>query len=60
MSPVLWAIPLGIIGLILGGLLFLHVRKLGEQRFPKGYLRQLVYPFRNDPKTAEVVDPSGR
>jgi sterol desaturase/sphingolipid hydroxylase (fatty acid hydroxylase superfamily) len=33
---------------------------LGEERFPKGYLRQLVYPFRNDPKTAEVVDPSGR
>ncbi len=35
MSPVLWAIPLGIIGLILGGLLFLHVRKLGEQRTKK-------------------------
>jgi lathosterol oxidase len=33
---------------------------LGEERFPKGYLRQLVYPFWNDPKTAEVVDPSGR
>ena len=32
---VLWAIPLGIIGLILGGLLFLHVRKLGEQRTKK-------------------------
>ena len=35
MSPVLWAIPLVIIGLILGGLLFLHVRKLGEQRTKK-------------------------
>ena len=33
---------------------------LGEEQFPKGYLRQLVYPFRNDPKTADVVDPSGR
>ena len=33
---------------------------LGQERFPKGYLRQLVYPFRNDPKTAEVVDPSAR
>ena len=35
MSSVLWAIPLVIIGLILGGLLFLHVRKLGEQRTKK-------------------------
>ena len=35
MSPVLWAIPLAIIALILGGLLFLHVRKLSEQRTKK-------------------------
>ena len=35
MSPVLWAIPLVIIAAILGGLLFLHVRKLGEQRTKK-------------------------
>ncbi|MEE2886222.1 MAG: sterol desaturase family protein [Planctomycetota bacterium] len=33
---------------------------LGEEKYPKGYLRQLVYPFWKDPKTAEVVDPSGR
>jgi hypothetical protein len=32
---VLWAIPLAIIAAILGGLLFLHVRKLGEQRTKK-------------------------
>ncbi len=35
MSPVLWAIPLGIIGLILVGLLILHVRKSSEQRTKK-------------------------
>lgn len=29
-------------------------------QFPKGYLRQLVYPFRNDPEEAEVADPSAR
>jgi len=33
---------------------------LGDERFPKGYLRQLIYPFWNDPKTAEVMDPSTR
>ena len=35
MSPVLWAIPLVIICLILGGLLFLRARKLSEQRSKK-------------------------
>ena len=33
---------------------------LGKERFAKGYLRQLVYPFRNDPETAGVLDPSQR
>ena len=33
--PGVWAILLAIITLILGGLLFLHVRKLGEQRTKK-------------------------
>jgi lathosterol oxidase len=33
---------------------------LGHERFPKGYLRQLVYPFRHDPRTAEPPDPSRR
>ena len=33
---------------------------LGDERFPRGYLRQLVHPFRFDPKTAEVADPSNR
>ena len=35
MSSVLWAIPLVIIGLILGGLFFLHERKTGKQRSKK-------------------------
>ena len=37
-------------------------KKMGleEERFPKGYVRQLVYPFWNDPKTANVMDPSER
>ena len=35
MSPVLWVVPLVIIGLILVGVLILHVRKLGEQRTKK-------------------------
>ena len=33
---------------------------LGEERFPQGYIRQFVYPFRNNPKTARVVEPSTR
>lgn len=33
---------------------------LGREQFPKGYLRQLVYPFRHDPKTERLEDPSGR
>ena len=34
---------------------------LGEERFPKGYLRQLVYPFTRDPRSsADLVDPSQR
>lgn len=33
---------------------------LGDVRFPKGYLRQLVYPFRKDPATAPLEDPSAR
>jgi len=33
--PGVWAIPLAIITLILGGLLFLHQRKLSEQRTKK-------------------------
>lgn len=33
---------------------------LGREQFPKGYLRQLVYPLRNDPKNAGVADPSRR
>ena len=35
MSPVLWAIPLVIIGLILVGLLILRAQKLSEQRLKK-------------------------
>ena len=35
MSPVLWVIPLVIIGLILVGLLILHSQKLSEQRLKK-------------------------
>lgn len=33
---------------------------LGKERFPMGYLRQFVYPFRHDPKTREVTNPSQR
>jgi sterol desaturase/sphingolipid hydroxylase (fatty acid hydroxylase superfamily) len=34
---------------------------LGDQRFPKGYLRQFAYPFSHDPATGSpVVDPSVR
>jgi len=33
---------------------------LGEVRFPKGYLRQLVFPFRSNPETTGVVDSSDR
>ena len=33
---------------------------LGEERFPQGYIRQFVYPFRNNPKTAQVAEPSAR
>ncbi len=33
---------------------------LGTERFPKGYLKQFVYPFRHDPKVHDVVDPSDR
>jgi lathosterol oxidase len=33
---------------------------LDDEQFPKGYLRQLVYPFRHDPGTERVADPSER
>ncbi len=34
---------------------------LGEERFPKGYFRQLVYPFARDPRASgDLVDPSQR
>ena len=33
---------------------------LGEEEFPKGYLRQLVYPLCHDPKAGNVADPSVR
>ena len=53
MSPVLWAIPLVIIGLILVGLFFLRARKLSEQRTKKfkGLADQMGMSF-----SAEVDD----
>ncbi len=33
---------------------------LGKTSLPKGYLSQLVYPFRQDPGSAEVSEPSER
>jgi lathosterol oxidase len=33
---------------------------LGEEQFPKGYLKQFVHPFLGDPKATEVEDPSMR
>ncbi len=33
---------------------------LGQEHFPKGYLRQFVYPFLHDPKEADLADPSLR
>jgi len=33
---------------------------LGKERFPKGYLRQFLFPFLRDPKTSTVSDPSER
>ncbi len=33
---------------------------LGDAQFPKGYVRQLVFPFRRDPSTSTVDDPSRR
>jgi hypothetical protein len=33
---------------------------LGRTQFPKGYVRQLVHPFRRDPATTTVDEPSHR
>lgn len=33
---------------------------LGKVQFPKGYFRQLAYPFFNDPSTTQVADASDR
>ncbi len=33
---------------------------LKDKRFPKGFFRQLIHPFRSDARTAEIRDPSCR
>jgi sterol desaturase/sphingolipid hydroxylase (fatty acid hydroxylase superfamily) len=33
---------------------------LGQEKYPRSYLRQMFFPFFHDPKTADVVAPSER